>query len=158
MSQQLSPLPIRKMTSCSDNSVRSEHSTISSVSFQSVQIREYERIAGDHPDVTDHLKGPPLSIGWRHGEIVSIPIDSYESIRQQQRGSSSSSSSSFGVVQQHLEPIKGEMRKNILQYGFNVTQDEIEETMKEVKRIKEQRERTLKGGNNIIKRVFGIRR
>ena len=87
------------MTSCSDNSIRSEHSTTSVVSFQSVQIREYERIAGDHPDVTDHLKGPPLSIGWRHSEIVSIPIDSYESTRQKQRGSSSSSSS----VQ--LEPI-----------------------------------------------------
>ena len=141
------------MTSCSDNS-SSEFTTASStttsvVSFQSVQIREYERIAGDHPDVTDHLDGPPLSIGWKHSEIIIIPIDSYESSNNKQQ--------QFEHKQHKFEPITGEMRKNILQYGFNVPSNEIEETMKEVKRIKEQRERTLKDGrrNNRIKRLFG---
>jgi hypothetical protein len=118
------------MLLCSDQSANSECSL---VSFSDVKVREYERVAGDHPGVTDPHRGPPLSIGWRYCECEAIPVESYEKLRRNSRSSV-------------LEPMNGEMRKNILQYGFQVPESECHQTMKDASRSKKLREKTNKQG------------
>ena len=48
------------------------------VSFDHVELREYRRIAGDNPSVTD---GCPLSIGWEYNCLGKLDVDSYEADR-----------------------------------------------------------------------------
>mmetsp|Transcript_27549 Transcript_27549/g.77198 ORF Transcript_27549/g.77198 Transcript_27549/m.77198 type:complete len:258 (+) Transcript_27549:158-931(+) len=45
------------------------------VSFGTVQIRYYERIVGNHPEVRF---GIPLGIGWSYDSIEEIDVDEYE--------------------------------------------------------------------------------
>jgi hypothetical protein len=116
------------MLLCSDQSATSECSL---VGFSDVKVRQYERVAGDHPDVTDPHRGPPLSIGWRYCECEAVSVESYEKLRRISRSSV-------------LEPINGQMRKNILQYGFQVPESECHQTMKDVSRSKKLREKTNK--------------
>mmetsp|Transcript_5506 Transcript_5506/g.12963 ORF Transcript_5506/g.12963 Transcript_5506/m.12963 type:complete len:166 (-) Transcript_5506:276-773(-) len=115
----------------SDASDRSAVSTASSVDFGTVEVREYERVAGDHPDVHDPYRGPPLAIGWRFHENAAIPLDSFEESRKLARSPT-------------LAPMNGEMRKNILKHGFQVSESEIQANMKESMRYKKLREKTNK--------------
>eukprot|EP00977_Amphora_coffeiformis_P006397 scaffold1361_cov165-Amphora_coffeaeformis.AAC.19 len=46
-----------------------------SVSFDSIFVREYERVLGDNPACGN---GPPISIGWQYESKVSMPVDEYE--------------------------------------------------------------------------------
>ena len=46
-----------------------------SVSFDSIFVREYERVLGDNPACSN---GPPISIGWQYKSKGSIPVDWYE--------------------------------------------------------------------------------
>lgn len=48
------------------------------VSFDHVELREYRRIAGDNPSVTD---GCPLAIGWEYNCRGKVDVDSYEADR-----------------------------------------------------------------------------
>eukprot|EP00980_Cylindrotheca_fusiformis_P012946 scaffold3236_cov66-Cylindrotheca_fusiformis.AAC.12 len=130
---------------CSDRSATSD---LSSVCFSDVHVREYERIAGDHPDVSDPHRGPPLSLGWKYCECEVMPLDSFEEKRQPRRN-------------QVLEPMNGEMRKNILRYGFQVSENECNLTMKEAKRSKKQREKTNskgKYGDRIDRMLLAVTR
>lgn len=126
---------------------RSATSEFSSVGFSEVRIREYERVAGDHPDVSDPHRGPPLSIGWRYCECEAIPIESYE--KQRRRSSRA------------MEPMNGEMRKNILQFGFQVPASECQQTMKEASRSKKQRQKTnnqSKYGERLEMMILAVKR
>ena len=109
-----------------DLSFRSEQSASSSsrtlVSFGDVHIREFERIAGDHPDAT----GPPLSIGWSFNEAKSVSLESYE----QRRGIRSGEA---------IQPLSATLRQNILQYSFGISADEIRDQTQEALKAKQQR-------------------
>mmetsp|Transcript_15697 Transcript_15697/g.26596 ORF Transcript_15697/g.26596 Transcript_15697/m.26596 type:complete len:140 (-) Transcript_15697:47-466(-) len=48
------------------------------VTFQSLHIREYSQILGDHPCCEN---GPPIALGWDHKPERSIAIDEYEASR-----------------------------------------------------------------------------
>lgn len=48
------------------------------VSFDHVDLREYRRIAGDNPSVSD---GCPLAIGWDYNCRGKVDVDSYEADR-----------------------------------------------------------------------------
>lgn len=52
------------------------------VSFSSLEIREYGREIGDHPLCTI---GCPLSIGWEYSEALPVPVDAYEATRSPRR-------------------------------------------------------------------------
>jgi len=122
---------LNAMTTSLRASDASDRSTASSVDFGTVEVREYERVAGDHPDVHDPHRGPPLAIGWRFQENEAIALDYFEESRRHRRSSS-------------FEPMNGEMRKNILKYGFQVPESEIQANMKESIRYKKLREKTNK--------------
>ena len=53
-------------------------SSLRKVSFGHVDLREYRRIAGDNPSVSD---GCPLAIGWEYNCRGKVDIDSYEADR-----------------------------------------------------------------------------
>lgn len=48
------------------------------LSWGTVQIREYSRTIGDHPDVS---YGPPLSLDWQYNQHEDISLDSHEQSR-----------------------------------------------------------------------------
>jgi len=48
-----------------------------SVTFDNVEIREYERVVGDNPSCT---RGPPVAIGWTYQIGNLCPLDDYETM------------------------------------------------------------------------------
>jgi len=122
--QETSSLTMMTTMSACDHS---EHSN--GVEFGTVKVREYNRVAGDHPGVSDPRRGPPLAIGWAFHEAGAISLDSFEESRRFSRSP-------------HILPINGEMRKNILKHGFQVSESECQATMREASRCKKLREKT----------------
>lgn len=53
-----------------------------SVSFTSVEIREYNVIVGDHPCCAT---GFPLTLDWEYREVNNIEVDKYEKVRSPRR-------------------------------------------------------------------------
>jgi hypothetical protein len=53
-----------------------------SVSFSSLEIREYEVVIGDHPCCT---RGVPLSLGWEYSDAGRLNVDDYEEARSPRR-------------------------------------------------------------------------
>lgn len=96
-----------------------------SVSFGSVNVREYERIAGDNPAVPE---GPSMSLGWGFVENKSVSVKKYENTRD--RAST-------------LTPLTAETRKFILTFVFDVSEKDLKRSEKAVERVKKQRSHTL---------------
>jgi hypothetical protein len=99
-----------------------------SVSFGSVQIREYNRLVGDHPDVR---VGPPLTISWEYGVRQPIAIDEYEQNRP---------------AMKKVLRMSSITRKNLLLNVFDIPEEEIRDAEKEVQRIRKSREYSIKQG------------
>jgi hypothetical protein len=130
----------------SDCSLTSRTASSSVVMFGDVQVREFERIAGDHPAVTD--RGPPLSIGWAFHQGEAISLDAFEAQQQQHQHKRCLSSSldhnneSQRCLNTSPQPIKGDTRRMILLHGFDVSKDDIQEMEREVEKTKKQRHET----------------
>uniref|UniRef100_A0A7S4T570 Uncharacterized protein n=1 Tax=Ditylum brightwellii TaxID=49249 RepID=A0A7S4T570_9STRA len=62
-------------------------SRVRRVSFSTVEVRQYERIIGDHPCC---VSGPPLSIGWKHDtkKTRRYSLDDHDSYCRNNRPSS----------------------------------------------------------------------
>ena len=52
------------------------------VSFNKLQIREYDMTLGDHPSA---VTGPPVQLSWDHKPEKDIPLEEYERARQPRR-------------------------------------------------------------------------
>lgn len=63
---------LRSQNAATDNTV-SERKL--SISFGSISIREYTRIPGDNPSVSE---GPPITVEWEHQDEYEVDIDHYE--------------------------------------------------------------------------------
>jgi hypothetical protein len=100
----------------------------SKVQFGSIEIREYNRIVGDHPDVR---VGPPVSIGWEYATRAPVSIDEYETTRPPYK------------LFLRMNSIT---RKNMLNNVFGYSEEEIRSAEKEVQKIRKQREVTNKQG------------
>lgn len=96
------------------------------VRFSTVEIREFDLILGDHPDVR---VGPPISFGWDYVEKEAVPLDVYERSHVRKGGATRLSSIT---------------RKNLLQNVFHVPEEDIRSAEKEVQRIRELRINTAK--------------
>jgi hypothetical protein len=97
-----------------------------SVSFGSIQQREYNRIVGDHPDVR---VGPPVTFSWEYSELSPVSVDDYESNR---------------VPYKKLLRMSSITRKNMLRTIFDIPEEDIRLAEKEVQKIRQQRERSAK--------------
>jgi hypothetical protein len=98
-----------------------------SVRFSEIKIREYNRTVSDHPEAV----GVPIGLDWSFIENPATPIDQYERERPMKRRNLRLSSIT---------------RKNLLINVFQVDESEIHRADNEVKRIKKQRENSLKQG------------
>ena len=116
------------LTDVSDTSSQQSHDEddedrrSSVVSFGPIQIREYERIVGDHPDTKI---GVPISIGWAYYERKPISIDVYEKQRMER-----------GPRNLRMTSIT---RKNLLHNVFGIPEKELRDAEKEVQKTKKQR-------------------
>jgi hypothetical protein len=125
------------LTDVSDTS--SDDGRRRSVTFGPIQIREYERIVGDHPDTR---VGVPLSIGWAFYERKPISIDRHEEDRANRER----------LVGKRNLRMTSVTRRNILLNVFGIPEEELQRAEKEVQRVKKQR---IQSSNQSTARVGG---
>lgn len=94
------------------------------VSFGTIEVREFDRVAGDHPSVSE---GPSLSLGWAFVETNPQSVCDYESTRQR-----------LSV----LSPLTCETRKFILSFVFDVSSEDIKRSEQIASRVQAQRLQT----------------
>ncbi|KAL3915308.1 MAG: hypothetical protein SGILL_005717 [Bacillariaceae sp.] len=134
----------RSCLASSENSRRSlgaSSERSSSVSFGSIQLREYERIPGDHPEC---CIGVPISIGWAFVQQSEISVKRYEkkkmdlfleddtALQLKQRKSTGGQGACSGNVRR----LGAMQRKRLLMDEFNVPLQEIVEVEKQIKKHK----------------------
>lgn len=95
------------------------------ISFDVVEIREYNRILSDNPATTN---GPPVGLGWEYSpeDTVRIDLETYESYQSNARRS------------KRQLAIPSEVRQEMLLaegYSFG----EIAKTVREIRKIRERR-------------------
>jgi hypothetical protein len=128
-------------------------SSSAAVQFSSVQVREYERIAGDHPGTT---MGVPLTIGWKFVQQKPQNVDAYEERKDEQRRRRSRRMTtatstdrdcddhdddhelSFITTVKRLDPIR---RKKLLLDEFGVPLEDIRYAERTLEKFKRQVER-----------------
>lgn len=101
-----------------------------SVSFSSVDVREYARTVGDNPSCRS---GPPLSLDWSYSKKYEEPkcLDQYE-IERQDRARS--------LRQLHVTKHR---RRNLLSFSWGHSDEEMKNARKETKKLQRQRDMTL---------------
>ena len=100
-----------------------------SVSFASVNIREYERILGDNPSCTS---GPPIGIGWRFSQdSILVSVDDFE----EGKGDTPRSSSEYLVPKA--------VRERLLKEHTDVSRRDIAGAVRAIQKQKSQRRKTV---------------
>lgn len=115
-----------------------EQTRATKVKFASVEIRDYNRIVGDHPDVK---VGPPMSIGWEYSARESMPLNEYEETRPRRK------------VYLRMSSVT---RKNMLHNVFGIPEEEIAAAEQEVQKIKRLRDHSVKQGKTSAKVESGL--
>jgi len=98
-----------------------------SVSFNKLQIREYDMTLGDHPSA---VTGPPVQLSWDHKPEQDIPLEEYERARQPRRNR-----------RQLRLSYKERERVLFTERGF--TAEEVNSAWMEALTIRKQRKETL---------------
>lgn len=119
--------PISRNRSDSSGSGNKMHR---SVSFHSVDIREYDRTIGDNPSCRS---GPPLSLDWSYSKKYEKPksLDEYEREREPKR-----------VQHLHKLHVNKYRRKNLLAFNWGHSEDEMKDARKETRKLQRQRSMT----------------
>lgn len=95
------------------------HSSVrKSVIFSHVEMREFNRVIGDHTDSF----GPPLSFDWDHTEPQPVTLNDYEKKRGRRRS------------RDELVLSPGE-RSRVLRQDFGYSEEAIESAMKELESL-----------------------
>jgi hypothetical protein len=121
--------------SCSDTDEESisnttdDTSSKKAVSFGMIQVREYNRVVGDNPAVSN---GPPMSIGWEFVQKEAVSVHVYEK-RKLSRRTSDLRMSNF-------------TRKSMLREDCGFSWEEIRTAEKRVRKIQRQRRQTIQRG------------
>ena len=108
-----------------------ESSVARSVSFDKVELREFNMTLGDHPSA---VTGPPIAIDWeKEARVSSISLDDYERSRNPRR---------------HRRQLKMSMRTRcgILERQTNFSSHEITKAWEEALLVRKQRMETIEGG------------
>lgn len=125
----MSPREAEKLYHTDEESVTTVDSgTKRSVTFGDVNVREFNRIVGDHPDVS---VGPPVSLGWKFVENEPVTVDHYEENKPPRK---------------YVLRMTSITRKNLLRNVFDCPSEEIANAEKEVQKIQKQRKLTNKQG------------
>lgn len=100
------------------------------VSFNSVDIREYDRTIGDHPSCSS---GPPITLDWSYSKNSAKSLDEYELERLSERFESKSSL--------RLNKLR---RKQMLSFHWGHSEDDMKMARKDTKKTQFQRKVTSK--------------
>ena len=103
----------------------SEEGLVRRISFDVVEIREYNRILADHPATSN---GPPIGLGWNYSpeDTLIIDLETYESYQSDTRRS------------KRQLVIPSEVRQDmLLAEGYSPSQ--IAKTVREIRKIRERR-------------------
>ena len=100
-----------------------------SVSFHSVDVREYDRTVGDNPSCRS---GPPLSLDWSYSKKYEQPktLEQYE-IEREDRARS--------LRQLHVNKYR---RRNLLSFNWGHSEEDMQSARKETKKLQRQRSLT----------------
>lgn len=96
------------------------------LSFGTVQVREYNRIAGDHPDVSE---GPALALDWKFVQKAEMPLSQYEEMREDRMD--------------YIAPLNSETRRFILSIVFEIPSEKIQRAEEKSERAKLKRQATF---------------
>lgn len=107
-----------------------------SVSFSTVEVREYDQVVGDHTD----LIGPPLSIGWKYRKYLSMPLSEYEENKPPQR-----------AQMEFLITPTG--RRQILIKNWGYTSQELSDVEKNLAKRRESEEKGERRKMSIMRKV-----
>lgn len=101
-----------------------------SVSFHSVDIREYDRTIGDNPSCRS---GPPLSLDWSYSKKYEQPkcLDEYEKEREPER-----------VQHWNKLHVNKYRRRNLLAFNWGHSEEELKSARQETKKLQRQRSMT----------------
>lgn len=98
------------------------------VSFNSVNVREYDRTIGDHPSCRS---GPPISLDWSYSKKSDKSLDEYELERASERASS--------LRKIHMNKLR---RKQILSFHWGHSEEDMKKARKDTKKTQSQRHAT----------------
>jgi hypothetical protein len=112
-------------------SEESQASHRSSISFGPIEVREFARIVGDHPDVSS---GPPMALGWEYIQDDPITVDEYEKKNK-------------GRSRGPIERTTKFERILILHHEFGFPMQELRDAEKEAKRTQLRRTNSKKSHN-----------
>lgn len=118
--------PLKSSLRSSLKSLTSQITTMkpnNTVSFSKLDIREYDIAISDHPSCSC---GPPIQLGWSYNEQKDLKLEEYETIR------SSSRSREDMLLSYHT-------RNYLLREYAGCSREEIENSIKEVERVKRDR-------------------
>jgi len=99
----------------------------SNVSFQTVNVREYDRTLGDNPSC---MSGPPISLDWSYSQTTAVCINEYETNRPAKRGNS------YPLRMNKFN------REKMLKSNLGYSEEEIENAKKEKKKVQRSRSMT----------------
>ena len=98
------------------------------VSFHQVQVQEYARTIGDHPDV---VLGPPISMDWEPQHREAHDFDDYETTREGRRKASK--------IDMRIHP----NTRNRMMISAGVSKEEIKAATRTANRVSSQRKSTV---------------
>lgn len=98
-------------TTTDSKSTKSSKQERKTVSFQSLEIRTFHRVLGDHPCCNTGL---PITFGWNPVEESKIHLEEYETSRSPRRS-------------RHALRMNDEVRRNMLTQDENESNDESDE-------------------------------
>lgn len=97
-----------------------------SVSFDSIFVREYERVLGDNPACGS---GPPISIGWSYETVTSTSLEEYEITKPRARS------------KRELY-LSASRRKDLLIHEWGFAEEELRKARNEAQYIQWQRSKS----------------
>lgn len=107
-----------------DNVTKHTRRASSTVSFLSVEIREYDQTLGNNPSCTN---GPPIALDYNcKNEIPQICLEQYEKDKDKQKR---------GRKYRHTPRLKEKTRIHLLQNQLGYTEDEINTAIKQTKEL-----------------------
>lgn len=107
-------------------SLKRVESTASIVSFQSVNVREYDRTIGDNPSCSS---GIPISLDWSHSSEVIHKVDDYEKLKYMKNT-------------KYVTRITPQRRESLVKMNLGYSDEEIALYMKETKKVQRSRSMT----------------
>jgi hypothetical protein len=116
---------ISSLYSQTNSDTGSSSSLKRTVSFSSLNVREYNIALSDHPSCS---YGPPIQLGWDYRQKKAVQVEDYEEVKLKQPRRS-----------RHDMVLSYNVRRYLLLKRAGYSDQDLEEAMSEVERVKRER-------------------